>query len=90
MGRPEPRQALVGLDGTTWLFRVWHGTAEGVYCQRLFFWDEAKSDTGFVELRGSETLHISRIKQRLAKIAKGAEYRARFARPLQFPLERNW
>lgn len=57
---------------------------------RLFFWDEAKAETGLVELRGSETLHISRIKQRLARIAKDAKYRRQFARHLKFPLERYW
>jgi hypothetical protein len=35
-------------------------------------------------------LHVSRIKQRFAKIAKDAEYRRQFARPLEFPLERHW
>lgn len=50
---------LVGPDGAKWSFRVWHGTIEGVHCQRLFFWDEAQAETGLIELRGSETLHVS-------------------------------
>ena len=79
-----------GPDGTRWFFRVWHGTIDGVHCQRLFFWDESQAETGLVELRGSETLHVGRIKQRLARLAKDADYRRRFARPLQFPLERYW
>ena len=83
-------KTLAGPDGTRWLFRVWHGTVEGVYCQRLFFWNESKTETGLVELRGSETLHVSRVKQRLARIAGDAAYRERFARQLAFPLERHW
>jgi hypothetical protein len=49
----------------------------------------SKSEMGFVELRSSETLHASRIKQRFAKIAKDAAYRRRFTRPLEFPLKRH-
>jgi len=81
---------LDGPDGIRWFFRVWHGTVEGVHCQRLFFWNEPKSETGLVELRGSETLHVSRIKQWLARIARDATHRRRFIRPLAFPLSRHW
>jgi hypothetical protein len=80
---------IVGPDGVRWHFRVWHDYEEGIYVQRLFFWNESMSKTGLAEFRG-QRLHIRQIKSRLAKIAKDPRYRKQFLRPLQFPLERHW
>jgi hypothetical protein len=84
------QKPLTGPDSTRWYFQVWHGSIDGECCQRLFFWDEAKSETGLMEFRGSESLHFSRIKPRFSKIAKNPAYRQRFIRRLEFSLERYW
>ena len=76
--------------GTTWYFRVWHASVDGVYTQRIFFWDDAKSATGFVEYTGHQTKHISRLKQVIARLVKDPEYRARHLHPLRFPIERHY
>jgi hypothetical protein len=81
---------IEGPDGTTWFFLVGTDNEEGVYVQRIFFWDEAKAITGIAEWRGDDTLHFRRIKDRMWRIAKDAEYRERFLQPLDFPVQRHW
>lgn len=81
---------IPGPDGRSWHFRVWHGTDDGGYVQRVFFWDGERTETGLVELRGSRRLHVIRLKCLMSRVAKDAEYRAAFLRPLAFPLERHW
>jgi hypothetical protein len=81
---------IVGQDGIKWHFLVWHDSVEGIRTQRIFFWDESRTQTGLVELRGNKTLHVKRIKDRLAKIAKDRMYRNKHLRPLEFPIERYW
>jgi hypothetical protein len=81
---------ITAPDGERWHFRIWHGQEDGVYTQRLFFWNDERTETGLVELRAGETLHTSRIKSRLAKLATDPDYRRQFLRPLRFPLERHW
>ena len=85
LGRP-----VVGPDGTAWHFLVWHGHVGGVYWQRIYFWDEARSETGLLDLTEGRALHIRKIKDRLRRLAGDAEYRRRFVRPLEFPIERHW
>jgi hypothetical protein len=81
---------VIGPDSTKWYFLVWSGSIDSVRIQRIFFWNESKTETGLVELREDETLHIKRIKDRFAKIAKDRAYRRQFIRPLEFPIERYW
>jgi hypothetical protein len=83
-------QPIIGPDGTTWHFLVGHEFEGGEYVQRLFFWDAERAVTGLAEWRGSQALHVRRIKDRMRRIAKDAAYRARFVRPLSFPVERHW
>jgi hypothetical protein len=83
-------QPIVGPDGTTWHFLVGHASDGGEYVQRVFFWDENRTTTGLAEWRGSQTLHVRRIKDRLRRIANDEEYRSRFLRQLRFPVERHW
>jgi hypothetical protein len=85
LGKP-----IAGSNGRNWFFQVWHDTVGETYIQRIFFWDVSRAETGLVELRGSEALHIKRLKQMMARLAKDREYRQRFLRPLEFPLERYW
>lgn len=81
---------LHGPDGEVWHFLVWHGAWEGAYVQRIYFWDETKRETGLVELRGDQTLHVSKLRDRERKVARDAGYRQRWLQPLAFPLERYW
>jgi hypothetical protein len=75
-------------SGGVWHFRVWHDSAEHRYVQRIFFWDEARRETGVVEFDDDQALHVRRLRQRIAKLVKDATYRRRFHRSLRFPLER--
>ena len=83
-------QPIVGPDGTEWHFLVGHDFDGGEYVQRVFFWDENRATTGVVEWRGSETLHVRKIKDRMRRIATDGTYRSQFLRPLRFPVERHW
>ncbi len=82
-----PRKAK---DGILWHFRVWHDHIECVYTQRIFFWDNDYKITGYLEFAGNQTLHVSKIKQRMNKIISNPEYRRKFLRELNFPLEKNY
>lgn len=82
-------RSLRDHDGRLWSFRVWHDFVDGVYTQRIFFWDDARTETGWVELSRDETLHVSRIKQRIRKIATDAGYRERHRREFSFPIGRH-
>lgn len=81
---------IKGVDGLLWHFRVWHDHIFGVYTQRIFFWDEERKNTGFAEFAGDQTLHITKIKQRIRKIVTDSSYRDRFQRQLDFPIERHY
>lgn len=82
---------LHGSDGRSWHFLVWHGQLDDcIYMQRVFFWDEDKRETGVIEFRDPDTLHISKIRDRQRKIVQDSTYRARWLQPLEFPIERHW
>ena len=77
-------------SGRRWHFLVWHGHLDGRYLQRIFFWCEDFSETGILELSEDQTLHVRKLRQRISMLAKDPEYRRRFKRPLQFPIERHY
>jgi hypothetical protein len=81
---------LHGVDGRSWHFLVWHGSLDNLYSQRIFFWDETKLETGFIELKDGDTLHVTKIRDRQRKIVRDPAYRARWLQPLEFPIERHW
>jgi hypothetical protein len=83
----EPRK---DRQGCIWHFRVWHGSANSVYVQRIFFWNDGKSETGVLELTGCNLKHVSRIRQIMQKILLKPDYRAKYHRSLAFPVERNY
>ena len=74
--------------GNPWYFRVWHDILDGNEYQKIFFWNEDRSQTGVLELTNDQVLHVRKIKQRMAKLAKDPTYRSRFLKPLEFPIER--
>ena len=77
-------------DGRLWYFRVWHDHVDGVYMQRIFFWDESCADTGCAEFPSDQALHVSQIKQRIRKLVTDVAYRERHRRVLEFPVERYY
>jgi len=58
--------------------------------QRIFFWNEARTVTGVIEMKADQTRHISRLKQVIAKLVSDPKYRARYTRPIEFPVEQKY
>jgi len=81
---------IVDSKGTAWNFLVGSDFTDGVETQRIFFWDAPREVTGLLELRGDACLHVRRIRDRMKRLVNDREYRARFLRPLKFPVERHW
>ena len=79
---------LHGQDGTTWHFLVWHGPIDGQYAQRIFFWNQDQTETGVVRFSSAQSLHVSKLKDRLRKLASDATYRSKWHEHLEFPIER--
>jgi hypothetical protein len=77
-------------SGGRWNIRVWHDHVEGIYIQRVFFWNDGKTETGVVELAGGSTLHVSRLKQLIGRLVAQPDYRRRFRTQLEFPVEREY
>lgn len=76
---------VYGPDGKKWFWQLECDHEEdGICSERLFFWDSTKSKTGMIEFRGEQTLHFSRIRQRVLKLAKDPEYRKQFTCGLRF------
>ena len=76
--------------GEVWHFRVWHDHVQGLYIQRVFFWNETKTQTGVIEMKSDQVRHISRLKQVIAKLVKNPEYRARYNHEIEFPVEHKY
>ena len=76
--------------GRVWHFRVWHGAVDGRWIQRIFYWDDAKVETGIIELSADRTLHVSRLKQLIAKLVASSDFRSRYQRKIKFPIDRNY
>jgi hypothetical protein len=77
-------------SGQKWHFRVWHGSPDNRYTQRIYFWNDDRSETGMLEVVEEQSLHVSKLKQRIAKLAKDAAFRRPYLKPLQFPVERHY
>ena len=76
--------------GRIWHFRVWHASVDGTYIQRIFYWDDSKVETGIVELSGDRTLHVSRLKQLIAKLTTSSDLRSQYQNKIEFPIDRNY
>jgi len=83
---------LVRADrsGSKWHFRVWHDHVDGIYIQRVFFWDDARSETGLVEFKGPDALHVRGLKDVISRLLARAEFRGRYTTPLAFPVEKHY
>jgi hypothetical protein len=77
-------------DGSLWHFRIWHDHIQGIYTQRIFFWDETRRITACLELSDDQTLDTSRLKQRINKIMTNSGYRQKFLKELNFPIEKHY
>jgi hypothetical protein len=76
--------------GRAWHFRVWHDFIEGVYIQRIYFWNDEKSEMRMLEFQGNKTLNVKQIKTRMRKLAINGEYRRKCQKILSFPIERHY
>jgi hypothetical protein len=85
LGKP-----LTAKDGVAWHFRVWTDHIEGKHVQRIYFWNDEQREMGCLELADDQTLHISKIKQRMQKIVRDPSYCEQFLCELQFPIERYY
>jgi len=81
---------VVDGSGQKWHFRVWQDFPGSRYTQRIYFWNEERTETGMFEVVEEQSLHISRLRQRIAKLAKDAAFRHRYLMPLKFPVERHY
>jgi hypothetical protein len=77
-------------DGRVWHFRVWHDIVGGKHAERIYFWDDSQEFMGCAEFAGDQSLHVSKLKQRMRKIVTDPAYGDRFRRELQFPVERHY
>ena len=86
----RPRQ---GKSGERRRFTYWHsvGFGEGLKsAQRLFFWNQDKSECGVVILPPDKTMRYARIKSLIEKLAADQELRRKYQRDIEFPLERHY
>lgn len=81
---------IEGLGGSLWHFRVWHNVVDGTHIERVYFWDEPREITGCAEFAADQSLHVTKLKQRIRKIVTNAAYRERFLLKLRFPVERYY
>jgi hypothetical protein len=81
---------IIGKDGKTWEFMVWHYHINGIYVQRIYFWDKDKNVTGIVELKDGNSVHVSKLKDKMKKLANDNTFRDKHLSQLKFPLEKNY
>ena len=81
---------LTDKNGIVWVFRVWHDHINGIYIQRIFFWTTTKDQSGVIEFKDDQTLHISKLKDRMIKITKNENYRNKFLIPRKHPVQDNY
>jgi hypothetical protein len=82
-----------GKNGDRWNFTYWHSfhfRDHGKNSQRLFFWNDDKSECGVVILLPGRTVSYSRIKSLIAKIVADQTLRKKYYREIQFPLEKHY
>ena len=80
-------------NGVRWNFTYWHSvwtSARVKSAQRLFFWNDDKSECGAVILVPGATMHHSRINRLIAKLVADPQLRDRHRKDLRFPLDRHY
>ena len=76
--------------GAIWHFKVWHDLLDGIYIQRIYFWDDQKKRTGVLEFKDSQVVNATKLKDRIRKLLLEPAYRRRFYKRLRFPVERYY
>ena len=80
-------------SGKRWNFCFWHEVLHEervVDAQRLFFWDDGKTDCGVVLLLPGSAINYSRVKTLIDKLVANPTLRKQHGRDLRFPLERHY
>jgi hypothetical protein len=86
----KPRQ---GKNGERWNFTYWHlvGTGNQVKsAQRLFFWNQDKTECGVVILLPGKTMRYAQIRSLIEKLVADQGLRRKYQRDIKFPLERHY
>lgn len=81
---------IIAKNGEIWEFLVWHGHTDKIYNQKIYFWNKDKSTTGIIEFNEGNTIHISKLKDNMKKLANDKSFREKFLLVLKFPLEKNY
>jgi hypothetical protein len=90
VGLEKPRR---DKSGKRWNFYYWYSGASNDparQAQRLFFWDDAKTDCGVVLFSPGKTIAYSRIQSLIPKLVADRTLRRKHQRELQFPLEKYY
>lgn len=83
-------QPIVSKQGIQWEFKVWHGYEAGIYIQRIYFWDKFKQTTGLLVFTGDQTIHKTKLKDKMIKLANDSVFRSKYLSELVFPIEKNY
>ena len=74
-------------NGKRWNFCFWWDTwtdEKVVQAQRLFFWDDGRTDCGVVLLPPGSVIHYSRVKTLIEKLVANPTLRKQHRRELRF------
>jgi hypothetical protein len=89
-GLEKPRR---DKSGKRWNFYYWYAGAlsdPSCQAQRLFFWDDAKTDCGVVLFSPGKTIAYTHIKSLIPKLVADQTLRKKHQRELQFPIEKHY
>ena len=77
--------------GRRWHFSYWMtGPSSSERAQRLFFWDDARLETGVNIFIGPLTRPFRQIEKLVEKLVREPELRRAYRRELRFPLDRYY
>lgn len=81
---------IVAKNGSAWAFLVWSDFENGIHIQRIFFWDKFKHETGIFELKGGNTVHRNKLKDKMKKLANDKRFREKYLCEIKFPVQQNY
>jgi hypothetical protein len=90
VGLEKPRR---DKTGKRWNFYYWYSGAlsdPSTKAQRLFFWDDAKTDCGVVLFSPGKTISYSHVQILIPKLVADQTLRKKHQRELQFPIEKHY
>ena len=94
-GRWNEEKPKQGKNGERWYFTYWHSVwprdeVDIENAQRLFFWNQDKSERGVIILPPGKTMRYGRIKSLIEKLVADQGLRKQYQRDIEFPLERHY